>query len=144
MQSYVKRCPNSFIEEKEFSIVWHFRNAEAQQAKMRAIDLYGELRHISHTFNVHVLTGNKIIEVHTKGINKVYILRKLLKENNYDFILACGDDNTDEDMFKVLAKDENAYTIKIGDEASYAKYNLYTPQMTLSLLSFFQNYYSVR
>ena len=144
MQSYVKRCPNSFIEEKEFSIVWHFRNAEPQQAKMRAIDLYAELRHISHTFNVHVLKGNKIIEVHTKGINKVYIVRKLLKENDYDFILACGDDNTDEDMFKVLAKNENAYTIKIGDEASYAKYNLYTPQMTLSLLSFFQNFQGVR
>jgi trehalose 6-phosphate synthase/phosphatase len=47
-----------------------------------------------------VLAGNKIIEVRTKGIDKGYVVRKLLKENNFDFILACGDDSTDEDMFK--------------------------------------------
>jgi trehalose 6-phosphate synthase/phosphatase len=58
---------------------------------------------------------------------------------DYDLILAFGDDNTDEDMFKVLSKNKNAFTIKIGAEASYAKYNLYTPQMALSLLGYFQN-----
>ena len=29
MELYVKRCTNTFIEEKEFSVVWHFRNARA-------------------------------------------------------------------------------------------------------------------
>jgi trehalose 6-phosphate synthase/phosphatase len=141
MENYVKRCANTFIEQKEFSLVWHFTNAEPQQAKVRASELHAELKQVVQNLNVHVVAGNKIIEVLTKGIDKGYVVRKLLKENNFDFILACGDDNTDEDMFKVLANNKNAFTIKIGDEASYAKYNLYTPQMAVSLLAHFVNQY---
>ena len=35
----------------------------------------------------------------------------------YDFILALGDDRTDEDMFELLADKENCYTIKVGNQA---------------------------
>jgi trehalose 6-phosphate synthase/phosphatase len=139
MERYVKRCPNTFVEQKEFSIVWHFRNSEPEQAKVRANELYTELCRLTQNLNVQVVRGNKIIEARIKGIDKGYMVKKLLKEHEYDFILACGDDNTDEDMFKILANNKKAFTIKIGDEASYAMYNLYTPQMTISLLQYFQN-----
>ena len=134
METYVKRCVNTFIEIKEHSIVWHYRNANADQAKIRAAELVSELGGFAAHLNVQVLQGNKIVEARIKGMDKGYITKKLIKENEYDFIMACGDDNTDEDMFKVLANYDNAYTLKIGDSASYAKYNLYTPQMTISLL----------
>jgi trehalose 6-phosphate synthase/phosphatase len=136
MAVYVKRCANTFVEQKEYSLVWHFRNAEAQQAKLRSTELYNELCPIAHALNLEVLPGNKIIEVRVKGIDKGYIAKKLIAEKNYDFILACGDDNTDEDMFKILANLAQSHTIKIGDVASYAKYNLHTPQMMVSLLGY--------
>jgi trehalose 6-phosphate synthase/phosphatase len=137
MRLYEKRCANTFTENKEFSMVWHFRNADVEQGKIRASELYAELLQLTHHLNLHVVMGNKIIEVRTKGVDKGYLVRKLLKEQDYDFILACGDDATDEDMFRALANNESAVTIKIGAEASYAKYNLYTPQMTVSLLQYF-------
>ena len=140
MELYVKRCSNTFIEEKEFSVVWHFRNAEPMQAKVRANELYTELTQATHHLNVQVMMGNKIVEVRIKGIDKGYIVKKIVKETDYDFILACGDDNTDEDMFKVLANDKNAFTIKIGDTMSYAKFNLYTPQMMFSLLNYLRGF----
>ena len=39
MEMYVRRCAGSFIEEKEFSMVWHYRNANIEQGKLRAFEL---------------------------------------------------------------------------------------------------------
>jgi trehalose 6-phosphate synthase/phosphatase len=139
MQKYVKRCANTFVEDKEFSIVWHYRNADPQQARIRATELFSELSGIASQMNVQVMPGNKIIEVRISGMDKGYIARNILSKKDYDFILACGDDNTDEDMFKVLSSYDNAYTLKIGDTASFANYNLYTPQMNVSLLELLSN-----
>ena len=75
MQVYVKRCANSFIEEKEFSIVWHYRNADPQQAKIRAGELYTELTTLTNNLNIQVTAGNKNIEVCIKGINKGYAVK---------------------------------------------------------------------
>ncbi len=36
MQHYVIRSPNSFIEKKEFSLAWHYRNADPFLANRRA------------------------------------------------------------------------------------------------------------
>src|SRR5262249_49185202 len=43
MQAYTRRCANSFIEEKEFSLAWHYRNADPGLAELRSIELYNEL-----------------------------------------------------------------------------------------------------
>jgi len=134
MELYVKRCANSFIEEKDFSIVWHYRNANAEQGKLRALELFTELSEYTHNLNLNSTMGNKIVEVRNHGIDKGGAIKKVLLKKEYDFILAAGDDRTDEDMFRLLANKKNAYTIKIGTGASYAKYNLHTPQMVISLL----------
>lgn len=134
MDTYVRRCAHSFIEEKEFSIVWHFRNANLEQGKLRAAELLSELNEYVQTRPLQAAYGNKIVEVKNLGIDKGTATRKLLNNNNFDFILAIGDDYTDEDMFKALTDTKNCYTIKVGNEASYARYNLYTPQMVISLL----------
>lgn len=139
LEIYVKRCANTFIKEKEYSVVWHYRNAEPTQAKMRANELYNEVCQDARSLNIMVTPDNKIIEIRTKGIDKGTIVKRLLKEKKYDFILACGDDSTDEDMFKILAKVPQACTIKIVDAASYAKYNLYTPKMMVSMLSYLES-----
>ncbi len=139
MDTYVKRCVHTFVETKEYSMVWHYRNADPEQAKLRSAELFSELAGYSNHLNLQVVKGNKIIETRMKGMDKGIITRKLLKDQDYDFIIACGDDNTDEDMFQVLAGYDQAYTLKIGDVASYARYNLYTPQMTLSLLELLAN-----
>jgi trehalose 6-phosphate synthase/phosphatase len=41
-----------------------------------------------------------------------------------NFIMAVGDDLTDEDLFKALP--ENAASIKVGFQASHAKYNIHS------------------
>ena len=68
------------------------------------------------------MEGNKIIEIKKVGYDKGSSFLNLIQGQNFDFILAIGDDRTDEDLFKVLP--EFAYSIKVGLVPSNAKYNL--------------------
>jgi trehalose 6-phosphate synthase/phosphatase len=134
MDRYVQQCANSFIEEKEYSVVWHYRNADPDQANLLAAKLYKEFQDRFRHENLEVFTGKKIVEVKIKGINKGAAIQQFLATDTYDFILAIGDDYTDEEMFKVLATVNKSFTIKVGNDTSVARYNLYTPQMVISLL----------
>lgn len=135
MNAYTERCPGTFVEHKGFSLAWHYRTAaDALEGVFRAKELLEELSKITALLDLDVLNGNKVIEVRNKGINKGIAVSKLLKAKEYDFILCIGDDKTDEDMFKKLARKPEAFTIKVGNEASFAKYNLLNPDAVKFLL----------
>jgi trehalose 6-phosphate synthase/phosphatase len=140
MQQYVVDCPNSFIEEKQFSIAWHYRNASEDRILNSSGELVAALKEYGNIRGLQVISGNKIVEVRNYGIDKGTAVKKIIAATTYDFILAAGDDKTDEDMFRVLSDNPEAITIKIGGDASYAKYNLHTPQMAISLLEAISNY----
>jgi trehalose 6-phosphate synthase/phosphatase len=134
MEMYTRRCPNSFIEEKEFSMVWHFRNTEAEQGKLKSLELMGDLNDYINNRQLQVNLGNKIVEVRSRGIDKGTAIKKILANKEYEFVFAVGDDKTDEDMFKTLVGKKNCFTVKVGPNASYAQFNLLKPQMVVSLL----------
>lgn len=134
MNDYTRRCNHSFTEEKNFSIAWHYRNADEEQGALRAAELYNELLDYTNSMNIQVIPGHKLVEVRNKGINKATAVEGILEGSDFDFILCCGDDVTDEDMFSFLVPVPQAFTIKVGTQASYARYNLQTPGMVLSLL----------
>ncbi len=138
MEIYERRCADTFIEEKDFSMVWHYRNANIEQGKLRAFELANDLKEFIRKRDLQVLMGNKIVEVRQSGFNKGSFVKNILQRQSFDFILAIGDDQTDEDMFKALIS-RDSFTIKVGGGASYAKYNLHTPQMVLSLLEDMRN-----
>ncbi|MGN6567666.1 MAG: bifunctional alpha,alpha-trehalose-phosphate synthase (UDP-forming)/trehalose-phosphatase [Flavipsychrobacter sp.] len=144
MDGYVAKCPHTFIEKKEFSLAWHYRNADLAQGAIWAKDLLSDLEDKTEQLPLNVLNGNKVIEVRPKGVNKGTAISKVLEGQQYDFILCLGDDKTDEDMFKKLARLPYAYTIKIGNEASFAKYNLHTPYVVHSLLEALEHYKQTR
>ncbi len=121
MEVYVDRLPQSFIEEKEFSIVFHYRNADPELASLRVAELIDELLILTGNMQVNLVLGNKVIEIRPAGIDKGVAANILLKDKPYDFILAVGDDTTDEDLFVNLP--EKAITIKVGLGKSFAKYS---------------------
>lgn len=122
LKRYVNRLSGSLIEEKEFSLVWHYRKANLEIGKKMANDLMNELVDLIANQDLQVIPGNKIVEIRNSGINKGLASLHFLNHQNYDFILSIGDDSTDEDMFKALPK--NAYTIKVGPGKTDAKYNI--------------------
>ena len=134
MQLFVLTCEHTFIEEKEYSMVWHYRNAGKEKIEQQAEKLHEHLSHFALNKNLQVFMGNKIVEIKHSGINKGNAILKLFNKDNYDFILGIGDDYTDEDMFRALSGMDNTYTIKVGFDNSFARFNVYTPQMVVSLL----------
>jgi len=122
LESYVDRTPGSFVEEKDYSLVWHFRKVETGLGELRTRELASHLTYMSANKNLSVLEGDKVVEIKNSEVNKGYAAEKWLDNGSFDFIMAIGDDWTDEDTF--LAMPENAITIKVGQTSSQAKYRI--------------------
>lgn len=119
---FTQRSPGSLIEEKNHTLAWHYRNVGPELGFVRSRELLDNLHHLLRNTPLNIVDGNKVIEVRMSGVDKGTVARKLLEENEYDFILAVGDDKTDEDMFRALA--DKAITIKIGSGNTAAQYSL--------------------
>jgi trehalose 6-phosphate synthase/phosphatase len=133
---YVNRCNGTFIEEKTGSIAWHYRNADMDYAQLRLHELRDDLAEIiRHKTDFEILEGNKVLEVKCGKYDKGQAANSLLKDEHYDFILAAGDDKTDEFIFKALS--DSAYTIRVGLSPSLAKYNVADFSLLLKLLNSF-------
>jgi len=132
MNRYAERLPGAFVEEKEYSLVWHYRAADPEVAQIKARELADDLVNFTANIDVQVLRGNKIVEVRSAGINKGIALLFWIYDGNFDFILAVGDDSTDEDMFKALP--QNAYSFKVGDSGSSARFRLKEQNDVLELI----------
>jgi trehalose 6-phosphate synthase/phosphatase len=133
LELYVDRTPGSFVEEKTLSLAWHYRKADPELASVRASELRDSLSHLTADTELGVLEGKKVIEVRNLGIDKGTAASRWVLKRNWSFVLAMGDDNTDEDLFAVIP--ESAYTIRIGMNVSRAKFNISSQKDALSLLS---------
>ena len=133
LEEYVNRCNGTFIEIKTGSIAWHYRNADLDFAQLRLHELRDDLSEIiHHKTDFNIVEGTKVLEVKCGRYDKGQAALSIMKEKSYDFILSAGDDNTDEDLFKILP--EHAYSIKIGKSPSFARYNAIHYQSFLKLL----------
>ncbi|MDF3819416.1 bifunctional alpha,alpha-trehalose-phosphate synthase (UDP-forming)/trehalose-phosphatase [Leptospira sp. 96542] len=125
LNEFTKRVPGSFTEEKEFSLVWHFRNADPDIGLNAAREMLDELSQLSSNQGFFVQRGNKIIEVREYGTGKGKAALKILPTQETD-IFVFGDDTTDEDMFKDL--NDSAVSVKIGKSETIAKYRFKNPE----------------
>jgi len=122
LELYADRTPGALVEEKDFSLVWHYRRADPELAHIRTQELRDALLNLTANLDVGVFEGSKILEIKNRGITKGRAAELWLKKQNWDFILTAGDDYTDEEMFTVLP--EMAYSIKVGISASKARFNV--------------------
>lgn len=130
LEHFVERIPGSFIEEKEFALVWHFRTAESEFGDWVAMELVTMLDGMLAETELRAYQGSKIVEVKPMWANKGSFVRDILSgDDGAAFVLAIGDDRTDEDMFSELP--ETAWTVHVGDGTSKARY--YTPNTSAVL-----------
>ena len=132
LENMVERTPGSFIEEKDYSIAWHYRKIDVGLGEKRIREFRDVLQYLTANLNLQVLEGNKVLEVKNFGINKGSATLQWVNSSDWDFILAIGDDNTDEDIFKALPK--QAYSLKVGTEMTAAKYSILGVDNVRSLL----------
>lgn len=125
-------CPGSFVEEKVYSVAWHYRNAESSDIYKRK--LINELDRMSLSYSFKILEGNKVVEIKSDKVGKGIATEHLIEKRNYDFILSIGDDKTDEEMFEFLLTHPEAITIKVGKGYTLAKYLLENVEQVIILL----------
>jgi trehalose 6-phosphate synthase/phosphatase len=133
LQTYADRVPGAFLEDKQYSIVWHYRRADPELAGARVKELVDDLVNFTANIDVQVQQGNKVVEVRCGGINKGAAALSLLPRDGEGFVLAIGDDWTDEDLFRALPG--SACSIRVGgDRHTWAKFNLRNHKEVLELL----------
>jgi trehalose 6-phosphate synthase/phosphatase len=132
LERYSVRLPGSFVEEKEFSLAWHYRMSDPEMASSLAEDLIDGLVSFTANIDLQVVRGNKVVEVRNAGVDKGNAGLYLLKKCDFDFVLAIGDDWTDEDLFKALP--EVAHSIRVGLGKSYARHSLHRHEEVIQLL----------
>ena len=127
-----ERLPGSMVEEKEYSLVWHYRNADPEAGPARAKELMDDLVNYTANIDVQVLQGHKVVEIKNAGIHKGTAGLHFVQKYPADFVMAIGDDWTDEDLFNALSK--YPYTVRVGIAESAAHFNLNDHSEVLTLL----------
>lgn len=135
LESFVDRTPGSFIEEKNYSMAWHYRNTDPDFGAKRATELNTVLTSLIGNDDISVLNGNKVMEVKSSNVNKGRASVRILGEDDYDFVFAIGDDWTDEFMFQELP--DTAVTVKVGLKKTQAKYHVENTKRVRELLKRF-------
>ena len=134
LDTFTDNTPGTFIEHKKNSLTWHYRKTDPELRITRSVELKTVLSSLLPS-ELTLLDGNKVLELLPANTNKGVVALDILNSKNYDFVLAAGDDVTDENMFTNLPSE--AFKIKIGKKKTAADY--YTRNFTgfISLLQKF-------
>lgn len=132
LQQYAERTPGAIVEEKSCALVWHYRNVPTELAYVRNASLLHELHQLIAGSDLQVFYGNKILEIKPRSIHKGRVVQKLLANNPASFVMAVGDDYTDEYMFEALP--DTAYTIKVGHGDTHARHQVASVDAVAKLL----------
>lgn len=122
LERFVDRTPGSHIQEKKYSMIWHFEKATKELGDVRSRELMDNLKSFTATDYLSVNEGERLIEIKNAETFKGNILRTYLGDSIGDFILAIGDDWSNEYMFEYLP--ESANTIRVGNAATNAKFRI--------------------
>ncbi|KAI0551012.1 trehalose-phosphatase [Xylaria curta] len=160
-QKYTDRVTGSFIERKRCALTWHYRQADPEQGIHASREALQELQStVTKKWEVDVMEGKANLEVRPTFINKGEIAKRLVhqyssnaasqtnenktegakEDSKLEFVLCCGDDFTDEDMFRALIglsgdqlADEHIFTVSVGahNKETMAKWHVLEPKDVL-------------
>lgn len=137
MREYQWRVNGAVIRTSPTTAVFDFRNADPEWAQAQARHLVGELarRLISPLVRVHMRKGR--VEVVLRGATRRQLVQLGLQRHaGADFVMAIGDDASDEEMFQELMQQyaggagapgsalRSVFTITVGRKRTGARHFL--------------------
>jgi trehalose 6-phosphate synthase/phosphatase len=136
LEHFVDRTPGSFVEEKKYSVVLHYRMAEPEFGEWLANELVSMLEAMLAETELRAFRGEKIIEVRPVWVNKAEAFERLLAaQPEPDFLFAAGDDRTDEDLFERITGE--AWTVHVGSGPTKAAFSVPDFESVRKLLEIF-------
>jgi trehalose 6-phosphate synthase/phosphatase len=117
LEQYTDSTDGSFIKDKGTSVVWHYRDADPDFGAWQAKELMEHLESVLVNDPVDVFPGNGHVEIKPQGVSKGTVVEMFLGKDagkhlrevpggaseKIDFVLAVGDDRSDEEMFHAVA-----------------------------------------
>ncbi len=131
LEKYARLTPGARVEIKPRSLVWHYRSATPYYAQKYAVIIKRTLKPILKTYGLELLQGNKVLEIKNPKISKANAAQPWL-QRDYQFILAIGDDITDESLFTILP--ETSYGVKVGSGRTAARFRVASSKGITALL----------
>lgn len=125
LQQQLHTIPGVIVEHKKYAIAVHYRAvAERWVDSVRTITQHAAAQHAE----VNIRTGKKILEIQPaidwdKGKSMLWIAARC-GFNPDDTLFYLGDDQTDEDAFRVMPAHGVSILIGTHGEKSYARYHL--------------------
>lgn len=119
LEQYTLHTDGSYVEDKDVAIVWHYENADPEFGLLQATELQKFLAKVldPKVIEVVLYDYSRIVEIKPQGVDKgssaLHILKQLnssssrsprVSDKKNRFILAIGDDRSDENMFVALHK----------------------------------------
>lgn len=124
-------APGSFVEAKTSTVALHTRGMRG--GDRRAFEAYvSEVLARVLPEDVEVMTGDCVVEVRTRGVNKGRVI-STLHQHDDGLILVAGDDITDEDMFVALPP--GSIAVGVGPRARGATMRVSNPAELRVLLA---------
>jgi trehalose 6-phosphate synthase/phosphatase len=132
LREFADRTPGSLVEEKPAGLAWHYRMVDLELGRSRADDLHRRLVALLAGTPVEILLGHAVIELRVRQINKGLVV-SALRDRRDDLLVAIGDDQTVEDMFRALPM--RAISIRVGPGESRAGFRVADHRAVRTLLS---------
>ena len=135
IKQFELKTEGSKTEINDSFIIWNFKNSETYLTHKKANNLTKFLKKYQY---LEIINEKDYLEIKPKNLNKGYfthfVLKKLINEGKKpDFIFACGNDNSDEEMFK--------YLNYLNNKVSQYKENIKIITSTFSKKPSYANYY---
>lgn len=150
MDIFVQRTHGTYIETKGNALIWQFSDADPEFGFLQSKELEEHLHLILTGHPVEVLRGGGVadgyIEVRPTGASKGNFLEHAMQVMRSsgaepDFVMAIGDDNSDEPMFEriegLLHENSHlsAFSVTVGKKPTAAKAYLDDPAAVMELLT---------
>jgi len=133
LEQFAASAPGSLVEDKEYALAWHYRLVDAEFGTWLANELVTTLENLLGGTELAVIHGNKVVEVRYAWANKGEVTAHLAAGfRRKSFVLAIGDDRTDEDLFGSLPR--SAWTIRVGTGSTSARFRVAGPTEVKRLL----------
>ena len=153
MNIFVNRTHGSYIEQKGNALIWQFSDTDPEFGYLQSKEIEEHLNAVLAEYPVEVIRGGGVndgyIEVRPSGVSKGLFLAHVLaslralenSSSKVDFVLAIGDDASDEPMFEELNRinqeselQMKAFGITVGKKPTQAEAYLDDVPAVLELL----------
>ena len=83
LEHFARKTPRSRIERKQTALAWHYREADSWLGQLRAQQLVNALMPLCARLNLHILQGDKVVEIKSPRFTKGSETLRLLRQERY-------------------------------------------------------------